>query len=297
MKYLLLFLTTLLTFSLVAQDEDEEPYEEEEYRSFFIGVNVGSHFANKKTAMKYSGFSLNTYGVEWFFNNPQNEARLREQFDGQPYKIDQQDLLDLPNRMKYRPSWEIGGIAGLRLSDGLDLFLEANVAQLKTENVFVVEVTPSSNTNNIEADRYRSFPVYGKEERLNLNLGLRIRLYEGMNYSVQLPIFFNFNSVKLKENYFMLDENQPRINILHNSQNVIVGTNGAVISNNNTQPPGGTGYGLGSGLLFNYQILPSIAFEISYNIMYSKITVDRFLDPPFTGTGIQQNVLFRVIWG
>lgn len=295
MKYLVLFLSFLFTFSLVAQDDDE-PYEEIEYKSFFLGVNVGSHFANKKTAMKYSGFSANTLGVEWFFNNPLNEARLRELFDGQPYKIDQQDLLDLPNRMKYRPSWEVGGIAGIRLSDGLDLFLEANVAQLKTENVFVVEVTPSSNTNNIEADRYRSFPVFGKEERLNMNLGLRIRLYEGFNYSVQLPLFFNFNSVKLKENYFILEENQSPINILHNSQNVIT-SGGNIISNNNNQPPGGTGYGLGSGLLFNYQIMPTIAFEVSYNLMYSKVTVDRFLDPPFTGTGIQQNILFRVIWG
>jgi hypothetical protein len=294
MKYTFIFLSLLLSVPTFSQEDEEEVYEEEG-KNFFVGINAGSHFANKKTAMKYSGFSPNTLGVEWFFNNPNNEARLRE-FFGNPYKIDQQDLADLPNRMKYRPSLEIGGIAGIRLSDGLDLFIEANVAQLKTENVFVVEVTPSSNTNNIEADRYRPIPVFGKEERLNLNFGLRVRLYEGYNYSIQMPIFFNFNSVKLKENYFILEENQPPINILHNSQNVVV-SGGNVISNNNNQPPGGTGYGLGTGLLFNYQILPAISLELNYNLFYSKVTVDRFLDPPFAATGIHQNILLRVIWG
>lgn len=295
MKFILLSLLFLFSITLSAQDEDEEIYEEDDYKSFFLGFNVGSHFANKKTAMKYSGFSTNTLGVEWFFNNPQNQSRLNEFFEGQTYNIDKEDLYDLPNRMKYLPSWEVGGIAGLRLSDGLDLFLEANVAQLKTENIFVVEVIPSSNSSNVN-NEYKQIPVFGKEERLNLNLGLRIRLYEGQNYSVQLPLFFNFNSVKLKENYFILEESQPPINIIHNSQNVVT-SGGNIISNSNNQPPGGSGYGLGSGLLFNYQIMPTIAFEVSYNLMYSKVTVDRFLDPPFTGTGIQQNILFRIIWG
>lgn len=294
MKYLALILLFSFADSLFAQDNDT--YEEDDVKgNFFVGVNVGSFFANKKTAMKYSGFSPNTLGVEWFFNNPLNEARLREFFDGQPYKIDQQDLADLPNRMRYRASWDIGGIAGVRLNEGVDLFVEANVAQLKTENIFVVEVTPSSNTNNIDADRYRQIPVFGKEERLNLNLGIRVKVFDENNLSVQIPLFGNFNSVKLKENYFLLEETQAPIQIYHNSQNIQV--IGGQISNSNTQPPGGVGYGFGSGLIFNYQIMPTIAFEINYNLMYSKVTVDRFLDPPFAATGIQQNVLFRVIWG
>jgi hypothetical protein len=296
MKFSALIIFLVLSTSFFGQEEDEEIYEEDAKGNFFLGVNIGSHFANKNTAMKYSGFSPNTLGVEWFFSNPQNEARLREFYDGQPYKIDQQDLDDLPNRMKYRPSWEVGGIAGVRLSDGLNAFIEANVAQLRTENVFIVEVTPSSNTNNIEADRYRQTPVFGKEERLNLNLGLQIRLYEESQFSVKMPLFGNFNSVKLKENYFILEENQPPINILHNSQNIIT-SGGNIVSNNNNQPPGGAGFGLGSGVMFNYQIMPTISFEVSYSIMYSKVTVDRFLEPPFAATGIHQNVLFRVIWG
>ncbi len=289
MKYFLIsfFIFSIYNFSIGQEDQ-----------RFFLGVNVGGHFANKNTSMKYSGFSVNTLGVEWHFNNPLNQQKLNEFFDGLPYRIDQTDLNDLPNRMRYLPSLEIGGIAGIWLNDGVALYLEANVAQLRTQNVFVVEVTPSANTSNIESDIYRQIPVFGKEERLNMNLGLKFELYENNGLKVFLPLFVNFNTVKLKENYFILEKNGliDRYEILHNSQNILQ-SGGNIISNNNIQPPGGSGFGFGSGLSVSYPLMDHISLELNYNLIYSKVTVDRFLDPPFAFRGIHHNALLRVIWG
>jgi hypothetical protein len=242
---------------------------------------------------------LRTLGVEWYFDNPLYEQKLNEFFDGLPYRIDQTDLVDLSNRMRYLPSIEIGGIAGIFLNDDVSLFVEANVAQLRTQNVFVVEVTPSANTSNIDADRYRQIPVFGKEERLNMNLGFKFEVFENNGLKGYVPLFGNFNTVKLKENYFVLEKNNQieQIPILHNSQKNILQSGGNIISNNNVQPPGGSGFGLGSGFGISYPLMDHISVEINYNIMYSKVTVDRFLDPPFAARGIHHNALLRVIWG
>ncbi len=289
MRYFFISLFIIINFIKLTAQENQK---------FFAGVNIGGHFANKNTSMKYSGFSPQTLGVEWYFNNPLNQQKLNEFFDGLTYNIDQTDLVDLPNRMRYLPSIEIGGIAGIFLNDGVSLFIEANVAQLRTQNVFVVEVTPSANTSNIDADRFRQIPVFGKEERLNMNLGFKFEVFENNGLKGYVPLFGNFNTVKLKENYFVLEKNNQieQIPILHNSQNILQ-SGGNVISNNNVQPPGGSGFGLGSGFGISYPLMDHISVEINYNLMYSKVTVDRFLDPPFAFSGLHHNALFRVIWG
>ena len=87
-----------------------------------------------------------------------------------------------------------------------------------------------------------------------------------------------------------------QFNIFHNSQN-IQQSGGNIISNNNVQPPGGSGFGFGSGLGVSYPLMEHVSVELNYNIMYSKVTVDRFLDPPFAERGLHHNALLRIIWG
>lgn len=269
--YFLLGLVAIISFN-------SNSFRAQEESGVFFGVNVGSHIASKKTAMMYSGGSnFSNYGIEWAFQNPYYKTDFDNYFQ-YPYEI-----VELPIGMTYRPSIEIGGILGYRVDQSLDFFVEANFGMLKVQDVFVVEIrNPNTNTVNYPLEQ---FPVFGEEQRLNINGGVRISIFENNGVVGYLPLFGNFNSVKLERNYFVV--NNKQYNIVHNVQG---------ITNNR---PGGTGYGAGSGLGIKYQFADQFILDASYNAIYSKVTMIRETDtqPAFAEWGIHHSILLKIIWG
>ena len=100
----------------------------------FVSLGAGSHIANKKTAMMYSGGSNFTpFGIEATLSNVLTKPEF-DAFFQYPYTI-----VELPEGMRYRPSVEIGAMAGYRTENGTVVYLESNFSNLKIEDVFVVE--------------------------------------------------------------------------------------------------------------------------------------------------------------
>lgn len=250
----------------------------QEEPGFFMGINAGGYKANKNTAMMYSGGSnFSLYGIEWAFSYP-NYKRDFDNYFQYPYSI-----VELPEGMTYLTSLEIGGIIGYRVDQSLDVYLEANVGKLKVQDVFVVEVqNPNTGSVNYPLEQY---PVFGEEQRLNINFGGRFTLFEQQGIIGYLPLFLNFNSVKVAKNYFVV--NNKQYNIVHNIQGI---TN---------QQPGGIGYGGGSGFGVKYRLTDQIILDASYNGIYSKITMIResATQPEFSAWGLHHSILLRVIWG
>ncbi len=244
----------------------------------FFGVNIGAHVANKKTAMMYSGGSnFSLYGIEWAFEHPNYKPDFDNYFQ-YPYEI-----VELPEGMTYRPSLEIGGILGYSVDQSLDFFVEANFGMLKIQDVFVVEIQdPNSNTVDYPLEQ---FPVFGEEQRLNINAGLRLTIFENNGLIGYLPLFGNFNSVQVERNYFVV--NNREYNIVHNIQGI---TN---------ERPGGSGFGGGSGLGVKYGLTDKIILDASYNAHFSKITMikESSTRPEFSAWGIHHSVLLRILWG
>jgi hypothetical protein len=269
MKKTLLTLGIALTSLLgVAQDES----------GVFFGVNVGAHVANKKTAMMYSGGSnFSLYGIEWAMSHPSYKPDFDTYFE-YPYEI-----VELPEGMTYRPSIEIGGILGYSVDNSLDLFVEANFGMLKIQDVFVVEIQ-NPNTNTVDYP-LEQLPVFGEEQRLNINAGLRLSVFDKNGVLGYLPLFVNFNSVQVERNYFVVNNRQ--YNIVHNIQGI---TN---------ERPGGSGYGGGSGLGIKYRMTDRIIFDASYNAHFSKVTMikESSIQPEFSAWGLHHSILFRVLWG
>ncbi|WP_258541436.1 hypothetical protein [Parvicella tangerina] len=267
-KVLQSFLVLLISVSGVAQDDS----------GIFFGVNLGAHIANKKTAIMYSGGSnFSLYGIEWAFDHPNYKPDFDNYFQ-YPYEI-----VELPQDMTYRPSLEIGGIIGYSVDQSLDIFLEANVGMLKVQDVFVVEIQdPTSTSVDYPLEQ---FPVFGEEQRLNINAGLRFTVFENNGVIGYLPLFGNFNSVKIERNYFVV--NNREYNIVHNIQGI---TN---------ERPGGTGFGGGSGFGFKYRLSDQIILDASYNAHYTKVTMikESSIRPEFSEWGLHHSVLLRILWG
>lgn len=269
MKLLLISFSVLFTVvSGFSQDESK----------VFFGVNIGSHIASKKTAMMYSGGSnFSLYGIEWAFSHPYYKPDFDTYFE-YPYTI-----VELPIGMTYRASVEVGGIIGYHVDNSLEVYAEANIGMLKVQDVFVVEIqNPNTNTVNYPLEQ---LPVFGEEQRLNLNFGARFTLFENNGVFGYLPLFGNFNNVKVERNYFVV--NNREYNLVHNIQGI---TN---------ERPGGSGYGAGSGLGIKYRLSDKFLIDASYNAIYSKVTMikESSVQPEFSTWGLHHSVLLRILWG
>lgn len=237
----------------------------------FVSLGAGSHIANKKTAMMYSGGSNFTpFGIEATFSNTLIKPEL-DAFFQYPYTI-----VELPEGMRYRPSVEIGALAGYRTEGGTVIYLESNFSNLKIEDVFVVEV---QNPNAGGVYPLEQFPVFGQEKRLNLNLGLQFTINEFSGAELYWPVFANMNSVRVDKNYFVVNNKQYQI------AHVVPGFPGRM--------PGGMGFGGGSGLGVRYPLNKSLTVDFSYNLIYSRIQMTDL----FREWGAHHSVMLKVIWG
>jgi len=237
----------------------------------FVTLGAGTHIANKKTAMMYSGGSNFTpFGIESVFSNPQ----IKPEFDAffqYPYSI-----VELPEGMKYRPSVEVGAMVGYRNENGTVFYLESNFSNLKVEDVFVVEV---QNPNVGGQFPLEQFAVFGEERRLNLNLGVQLTVNEINGAEIYLPVFANMNSTRLENNYFVVNNKQYQIN--------------HIVPGFPNQKPGGIGFGAGSGLGVRYALNSSFTFDVGYNLIYSRVRMTEQFFP----WGIHHSVMLKVIWG
>lgn len=266
MKYKILFFVFCLgIFNTNVAQSDESG-------SFFGGVNVGGFFANKNTAIMYTGsIDITNYGPQYIFSLPTYKPALDEYFK-YTYSI-----VELPQTFSYRPAMDVGAHIGVSLGEGNAFYIDANFSNLAFENFFTVEI---EDPNNQSPDpTYEQIPMFGNEKRFNLNLGLQFSLYKEGAVNVYLPVFANLNSTKLINNYFYINGRQYYItHTIPGQPNVT---------------PGGIGYGAGSGLGAKYKFNDKFTFDLAYSLYYSKIN----MKDDFAPWGVHHGIVLRIIWG
>ena len=237
-----------------------------------LGVNGGGYFANKNTALIYSGNYTN-YNVFSIFSNSINKPTF-DQFFQYPYSI-----YDIPNDIKYSIGTEIGFHIG-KQKRKTKYYIDFNFADINVQDFITVAIENQSVTQSLEPE-YFPVSINGKEKRNMINLGIIKTIYEESNLSILTPIFLQLLEMRLKENYIVV--NNQQYNIIHNSS----------IQNNQSQvnSPGGYGLGFGSGLIFNYFINKDLSIDFGYHIQYSKTNFSEQLNE----WGVQQSLFARVI--
>lgn len=262
-KPVLVLLVSLFTFSSIFSQESG---------SVFVGINVGGFFANKNTAVLYTGAdAFSNYGVEDLFSNTINKPIFDNYFQ-YPYAI-----VELPQTWKYRPALDIGGHFGIHLDGENALYVDVNFSSLDFENFFTVAI---EDPNNQSPDpTYEQIALFGEEKRMNINLGLQLSLYQEKGLNAYFSLFGNLNSTRLEKNYFVVNGRQYFIN------HVLIG-----------QPnvkPGGVGLGGGAGLGVKYKFNDKFTFDLAYSLYYSKTKMKE----DFAPWGVHNGITFRIIWG
>lgn len=265
-------LLSSLAFSQTYNYEDEDTTK----TKFFIGVNLGGHFVNNKTAVFYSGSpSITQFGVESFLfgNQPQVRQVFIDYFGTTEYNIE-----EYPFEPRYQSAFELGLNLGFQITDGIAFFLDLNSISLRYEQFLTVGIDVPQNQNSLEPVRFEKLPLFGRESRFNFNLGTQLSYYNENGTNAYLSLFGNLNGVQLEENYF--EVNSQRYDILH------------PVDGNFNQKPSGLGYGGGAGLGLKFEVTEDILADIYYNLYYNQINLAENLKP----YGFHNSVGIRVLW-
>lgn len=266
-RIVLIYLIIVRTLNLAAQEEEIVSK-----KGPFMSLGFGSYFANSNTAVMYDGVSKYALiGIGYYFTIEPFKTQFEEYFK-YPYEI-----VELPENLKYRPGREISWQLGYRFEDGSAFYAEANFAQLNIQDAFVVAI---DDPNRKSPEKLlQQIPIFGKEQRLNINTGFHVPFIHEKGFTAYLPLFANVNSTKLESNYFVINNQQYQI--VHNFPGV---TNTRI---------GGMGFGGGSGLGVKLQFKKSFSLDIGYNLIYSRIRMTDELRP----FGLHHSILVKIVWG
>ncbi len=265
---LLIAVFCLMSLSSSAQEWEDE---EEDSAYFFIGVNLGVHFANNETSVIYSGTPAATpFGINYVLGLPINQQALNNYFK-YPYEV-----AEFPIEHRYKTTVEIGINAGIQINRDIAIYIDFNSVQLKYEQFFTVAIDDPNNQS--VQPNFERIPIIGEENRFNLNLGTQLSYYNEGNTNAYFSLFGNVNDVELRRNYIVIDGNN--YNLFHR------------VNDNPALKVGGIGYGGGAGLGLKFNISENILADLNYNLYYSKINMTEDLQP----FAYHHTLGIRVLW-
>ena len=183
---------------------------------------------------------------------------------------------EIPQNPTYKTAFNIGLHAGVYVSKINTIYIDINYASLKFEQNFTIAIDDP--VNQSIQPTYEQFPIFGKEKRININLGTQLSLYNESKTNLYWSIFGNFNSIELERNYIIINGREYEI-IHSNPQLPYVA-------------PGGVGYGLGSGLGIKNKLTDNIKADLTYNLYYIKTKMNQNIQ----GFGMSHGIMVRLIW-
>lgn len=158
---------------------------------FSFGINMGAYFANGFHGNFYNGAAGNVDSIGLIFTNYYYTQDIRKELQ------DTFRLLELPTGMKYQPAMQFGFYVKYSFDRQLGAFLQFNYAKLKAKDVFTLGVGPEA--SYLTFDDIRTYPIWGTEERIYIDLGVSKTFETSKNVQVFLEGGLNINNTRVKE--------------------------------------------------------------------------------------------------
>lgn len=222
-----------------------------------LGANIGALFANNYTANYYNG-SGNS-GLNYIlgpYSPPQIKADIKKVLNNYNYSY---DSTSIPKNMKYDFAYSIGLHARYHFTSNSALGFELNFANLKTADVFMLEI---DSVSSFDEKKFVECNIYGEESRYDFN----VLWYQSFGKNkLFLPYFeagVNMNNTVIKKNELKIRSLTYSISNPYNYMNNI--------------KDDGIGFGIicGAGVLLN--VSEKFAFDAGINISYKKIHLGNY---------------------
>lgn len=179
----------------------QNPYSEREEKKpirFDYGMNMGFYLAHPGTANYYNGSGGHSLERAIVSNNYVYN-RIRQDI-GYDFEIH-----GLPGKMSYKPAIMLGFFGALHFNAYAAIMAGFNYARLKAEDQFTLEI---ERVVFIEGDNIELYPIYGAEERLDLQLSFQYTLISKNSYLHPfIETGISITDTKVKENRVRIRSN------------------------------------------------------------------------------------------
>lgn len=275
-----LFVLALVNgFSLLGQEtnDDEDKPVIPKKSKFHTGFYIGSYFANKYNASNYSGYGFDLSGVQNTFSTSLMYQKIINEFGGGYGQTDQIALAlgvdphqwsfnegDMPVNMHYVPAILVGLNFKIPVDKKSAFIVNVNGSKLSIEGNFTMStfVPSQSPTNPAISKNLKYFPIYGKEQRLLMQLGFQ-RIFgddEKLNFFGEIGL--NGTLAKFDKNYIIINNLQIDLTQYINQ---------TLYPSVPSRRPVGFGIGAFAGLGMNIAINPKFTLQLLYTLTHEKI--------------------------
>lgn len=245
---------------------------------FLTGLYVGAYFPNKYSASTYNGYGFDANGNRNSFLNSFMYQKIKNEYGGgygqydqiaEALGVDQHQWefteSDMPVNMRYIPSILLGLNFKIPVDKRNAIILNCNGAKLGIEGNFTITTLKPSGNNPATNTNLQTFPIKGKEQRLQLEIGYQ-RIFgddEKLNF---------FGEVGFVGTLAKFDQNMIYINNLQIDLTYYVNQT-LYPAPNPTKQPVGFGVGAFAGLGLNADVNPKFTVQFMYTLSHEKVNI------------------------
>lgn len=266
MDFIKLFKIIILLSLLGAYRPSFSHSETGKFTGWDLGMNFGFYVPAAYHARFYDGSATNVNHISYVFGNKYYYDQIRNSLNSS----DTFFITGMPSNMRYTSTFSVGLYFRRTFENKLGIAMEFNFSKLKAEDFFQIQVDP--NIILTEPD-LRLFPIWGMEERVNINL-LFSKYFPSKN-SLYVPFFeagLNINSTRVTENKIKINDLEYSIVDVYLSGSYVPG----VQQTQYDIRQGGIDLGLAAGggvkLVFN----KNISIDPGIQLLYQKIKLEAY---------------------
>ena len=257
--FALAWVPALLSGQMRVYSDDDDDYSYASREGLEFGVNIGVYRGFPQAAYFYDGagdHELSDVGAQiWGIRERLQQLQgqqLTHPVTGILNEFPAWNIYSLP-LMQYKPSMFFGLKAAKFWNPETAVVCHVDVAQVTAEGSWSLStgLLPDQGQGNEDV---RTFPIIGKEQRLNIALGYRTSIYiaEGASWAFELGGLAN--AVAIEENYIVMSPNVGNalyeVNLLTAIGN---GTGGQLSPASNVLTQWGTGFYSSLGLAVEFE--------------------------------------------
>lgn len=249
-----------------------------------MGFYLGSYFANKYNASAYNGYGFDMDGNQNTFVNSNIYQNIKNVYGGGFGQTDQIAVAlgvdpqrwdfsesDMPTNMRYTPAIMLGFNFKVPVNPKSSILLNVNGSVLNIQGNFTITklmaqtqpVNPASNPNIVVC------PIYGKEQRMQFELGFQHLFGDDENFNFLLEAGLLGTLAKFDGSWIYI--NNLRIDLPYYS--AIYSYTSGLYTSSATKVPVGFGIGAFTGMGINMNLNPKFNMQILYNLSQEKVNL------------------------
>lgn len=258
-------------------DNDDEQIEKN--KSWSFSINTGMAFANKYHANFYNGADGNQNELSFILDNYYHRQEIKRTLN------DSFALVGMPTDMKYNPAFCVGFSIVKKFNKHFGVFAQFNFSRLKAVDYFTLKIgaTPTGQA----FPNLKNYPIWGKEDRVNIDVGVRGEIGFANRISGFLEGGLNINNTRVKQNSIAIENLEFSLINIYGNQAYIPNTQ---LQEYNIKQGGlGIGAFISPGIEFRFD--ENAAIDLLGSIYWTKINLMHY-----STFKLHYNILLRFVF-